>query len=354
MSILADTVKDRTLLIPYLGRVFPAVEKELDKWRRAARNMPDAELSRQALASIAHKRFHCQGGAVFTLYHKNSRALIPFVVALQTVSDYLDNLSDRVAGGEEAGLATLHEAMGSAVDNSLPLTDWYRYFPHRNDGGYLAALVDTCRHSLALVSYYGDVRAEVVRLASLYCDLQVFKHIARAEREQRLRRWFERHACLAPGTEWWEFAAACGSTLGVFALTALAASGPVSRETAEEVLDCYFPWLCGLHILLDYFLDLDEDREHGDLNFVAYYPSPEAAESGLVRFLDEAAARVQRLPRPSFHLMVIKGLLSMYLSDPKARQGGRKKTTQLLLRRGGATVMAMHRLCQAMRSTGRL
>ncbi len=349
-----DLLRDRILLIPYLGGVFPAVEKELDRWRRVACSMSDPELSRQALASIGQKRFHCQGGAVFALYSKKSRGLIPFIVALQTISDYLDNLSDRVSQPGEEGLFALHEAMVAAVDTELPFSDWYRYYPHREDSGYLKALVQTCRNSLVPMVTYSDVSGEVVRLAALYSELQVFKHLARPEREERLQRWYDRHSGMAPGTRWWEFAAACGSTLGIFALMALASAGPVSQSEAEQLLDCYFPWLCGLHILLDYYLDLDEDREHGDLNFVSYYRSPREAVSGLLWFLEEADRRVRQLPRPSFHQMVVKGLLAMYLSDPKAYLGGRKKMTQLLLRRGGTGVLAMHRFCLALRGMGKL
>jgi len=354
MPILTETLKGRKLILPYLRRVLPAAERELDNWRCLASGMPDSELARQALASITHKRFHCQGGSVFALYDQKSRGLIPFIVALQTISDYLDNLSDRVGGAEEASLAALHEAMEAAVDAGLPLADWYRHYPHRDDGCYLKRLVLTCRNAQAFIPGYNDVQPEAIRLISLYSDLQVFKHLEPAGREERLRRWYDRYADLAPEIKWWEFAAACGSTLGIFALAALAAAGPVSQEKVEELLDCYFPWLCGLHILLDYFLDLDEDRESGDLNFVSYYPSPDAMGNGLLRFLDEAARRACRLPRPSFHVMVVKGLLAMYLSDPKATLGGRKKTTQLLLRRGGLEVVAMHRFCLALRYVGKL
>jgi tetraprenyl-beta-curcumene synthase len=346
-------VKDRFLLIPYVFRVFPEVERSLAYWRGRAADMPDAELSAQALASIAHKRFHCQGGSVYALYNgENAPNLVPFIVALQTISDYLDNLCDRSEGSGEAGFSALHGSMEAAVDPSLPLLPWYRHYPHHDDGGYLDELVADCRLALTRLPGYGTVAEQTMRLALLYSDLQVYKHLHPSVREERLKDWFNRHGSPAPGIRWWEFAAACGSTLGIFALTALSAQGPVGTAETEALLECYFPWLCGLHILLDYFIDLDEDSEHGDLNFVSYYSNQADMEEGLLRFLEEALMRAGSLSRPAFHTTVIKGMLAMYLSDPKAYSAGRKKTAQRLLRRGGKETAWMHRSCLVLRQRG--
>ncbi|MCL5981063.1 MAG: tetraprenyl-beta-curcumene synthase family protein, partial [Firmicutes bacterium] len=162
----------------------------------------------------------------------------------------------------------------------------------------------------------------------------------------------ERRVTAAPGVTWWEFAAAAGSTLGIFALSARAAAGTAGGREVAGLLSGYFPWVCGLHILLDYFIDLDEDETYNDLNFVSYYPSPRDAEEGLLRFLREALQSVESLPRPAFHGMVVSGLLALYLSDPKALAPARKKTAQRLLRAGGPEVLHLHRVCLGLRRRG--
>ena len=354
MPAILGQARERLLLSPYILQTLPQVERELNVWRTRAASIPDSELRKQALASIAGKRFHCQGGAVYTLYvpKGQARPLLAFIVALQTISDYLDNLSDRVPGAEEASLRGLHNAVTEAVDPAAERSCWYAYYPHQNDGGYLDALVSVCRQAITFFPGYRDVQEEVSRLASLYSDLQVLKHLEAQSHPARLARWASRPVSLAPGVAWWESAAAAGSTLGILALAAAAAAGPVCRKTTEGLLACYFPWLAGLHILLDYFIDLDEDQESGDVNFVACYPDLEAAEQGLIRFLDESLHRVLRLPRPAFHLMVVKGLLALYLSDPKALAPTRKKTAQRLLRAGGAETLWLHRFCLGLRRVG--
>jgi tetraprenyl-beta-curcumene synthase len=352
MSVLSRA-KDRAVIVPYVFRVFPAVEWQLDTWRAKAATIPDPELRRQAQASLEKKRFHCQGGSIYSLLMPaHASAMIRFIVALQTISDYLDNLCDRVPEADGTSYRTLHQAMTAALERDAPAADWYADYPHGDDGGYLDALVEASGRAVSSLAGYGDVRNEMQRLAGLYSDLQVYKHVEGKQRVEMLVNWADRHRELAPGIYWWEFAAASGSTLAVFALAALASAGPVPPPQAQRLLDAYFPWLCGLHILLDYFIDMDEDREHGDLNFAACYPGSMPMEEGLIRFLRCSLEKVEQLPRPAFHRTVVLGLLALYLSDPKASQGGRIKISQQLLRYGGPEAQWLQKVCVTLRNRG--
>ena len=77
-------------------RVRPDVRRHLQEWKTRAEKIPDPELRRQALMSIETKDFHCEGGAVYALLAGDHYdEAIRFIVAYQTISDYLDNLCDR-------------------------------------------------------------------------------------------------------------------------------------------------------------------------------------------------------------------------------------------------------------------
>ncbi|NLZ93368.1 MAG: tetraprenyl-beta-curcumene synthase family protein [Firmicutes bacterium] len=353
MSSVISRSKDYAVILPYVSRILPLVDQELARWRSKALIIPDEELKKQALASITNKRFHCQGGSIYALYTPlQAEKLVRFIVALQTISDYLDNLCDRVAGASEESFRQLHQAMLAAVDLSVQKQDWYGSYPYQNDGGYLDGLINVSRQALTELPGYKSICAELVKLVHLYIDLQVYKHIEEKERVEKLVKWFSayRHWDIY----WWEFSAACGSTLALFLLAAMAAAGPVPDMEIKSLLSCYFPWLCGLHILLDYFIDLDEDKKHHDLNFVSYYPSQLVAEKGLLRFLEEAKKGAANLPRPAFHRLVIMGLLALYLSDPKACTAERSPLAQKLLQAGGQTACWLHRLCVLLRRMGRI
>lgn len=352
MASFMSTAASLSLIARFVGRVFPLVDAELAVWRQAAAGA-EPELARLALASIRDKRFHCQGGSIYSLYPGvDTGRFVRLVVALQTISDYLDNLCDRAGVADEDAFRQLHLAMTDALDPAGGLHDYYCTYPLKNDGGYLAALVATCRREISRLPGYAAVKPAAVRLASLYSDLQVYKHLDPAVREGKLAAWGERHRAAFPDITLWEFAAACGSTLGLFMLCALAAAPDLTEDEAAAVDSAYFPWICGLHILLDYFIDLAEDRAHGDLNFVAYYRDEAEMTARLTFFRRQAMAAAGRLSGPTFATTVVRGLLAMYLSDPKTRAPLEGRVTAALLGSAGGYTRLLHTLCRLLRRQG--
>ncbi|QCT03489.1 hypothetical protein E6C60_2777 [Paenibacillus algicola] len=301
--------------------ILPEVSAELGKWRRDAEQIPDDELRSQALASIDTKRFHCQGGAVYAAANlPEKHILIPLIVAYQTISDYLDNLCDRSTSLDPKDFRQLHQSMLDAVTPDKALEDYYAYRSEKEDGGYLTRLVMTCREAISQLQGYEAARPYIMDLASLYTDLQVHKHIHPEQREAALLEWWSIHAHRTPHLRWNEFAAATGSTLGVFMLF-LAASDPfLDDQDASSIHAAYFPNVCSLHIMLDYLIDQDEDRIGGDLNFCNYYDDAEAMLSRLTSIVEWARKDVAAIPSAGFHRMIIEGLLALYLSDPKVSE----------------------------------
>jgi len=336
----------------FLTRVLPKVSREINQWELKASNCQDYEIKKQALRSLQSKRFHAQGGSFFALYHPDySVELVSLIVAYQTISDYLDNLCDRTGFQSEAAFRYLHLSMLDALEpGDFRRKNYYRLFPHKKDGGYLDSLVEICRSPIKTFPSYPLVKEKVLQLASLYNDLQVYKHLHPMMRKSRLKRWFKEkgspyRSCLY----WWEFAAASGSTLAIFALLALSTRSSISTEEARQLLEAYFPWVCGLHILLDYYIDQHEDIMEGDFNFAACYASPAEAEERLHHFYKKALEKVSYLPDADFHRTIVKGLLAVYLSDNKAQNPLYRSTIKRLLKSGGKDVTIMYRLCLGLR-----
>lgn len=314
--------------------ILPDVREELARWRKAADQIPNGELRRQAISSMTTKRFHCQGGAVYAAANLSQRhVLIPLIVAFQTISDYLDNLCDRSTSMDERDFRLLHRSMLDSIDPSAEPQDYYRFRDDREDNGYLHRLVRTCQSCICMLPSYEVVRPLVEELVSFYGDLQVYKHIRHDEREQRLLDWWNPRKDLAPGYAWNEFAAATGSTLGVFMLF-LAASRPgLTVEEASAIRRAYFPSICALHIMLDYFIDQEEDALGGDLNFCSFYENDEVKWIRLKDLAADAREAAGTLPDSRFHRMIVEGLMALYLSDPKVnRQAGVRKAAKELMR----------------------
>ena len=320
-------------------KVFPLVYQELDYWKKRAEAIPDLELRKQALASIDTKTFHCEGGSILALLaQENMEESIKFIVAYQTISDYLDNLCDRSTSLDPVDFRALHDSMLTALDVDKEQENYYRYRSEQEDGGYLFELVDTCQSVLKQNEHYDLIKAYLIELAQYYCDLQVHKHVKEEERLPRLQTWFNNHKQSLPPMEWYEFSACSGSTLGIFCLVSNSFQSSFTNSCAEKIVGGYFPYIQGLHILLDYFIDQDEDMEGGDLNFCFYYPNEKKILERLQHFLEKADEYTKGLPHEKFHKLINRGLLAVYLSDEKV-QGNKDISTiaRKMIRSSGGT-----------------
>lgn len=326
-----------SLMAVIYWRIFPAVSDQLSYWKKRALAIPDSELKKQALSSIESKRFHCQGGAVYALLSgKRYKEAIRFIVAYQTISDYLDNLCDRSTSLDPQDFCLLHEAMHDALSPGAPVKNYYEMRNEQDDGGYLTELVQTCQEVLTHIPEYGQFQDQLLWLEGLYADLQVHKHVQISERVPRLKQWFHQHESIAADLQWQEFSAAAGSTLGIFCIVSYSLSHYVTAAFASDIVQVYFPYMQGLHILLDYYIDQQEDDAEGDLNFCWFYESPQRMHERIHYFTDMADRQLMKLPDKTFHSLIRKGLVGLYLGDAKTNaipdRTGLKKT---LLRKGG-------------------
>ncbi|WP_210364834.1 tetraprenyl-beta-curcumene synthase family protein [Bacillus sp. REN3] len=326
-----------SLMYRVYRQVLPQVHRELSYWKSRAAEIPNPELRKQALASIEHKTFHCEGGSILSLTAKGKyKQAIRFIVAYQTISDYLDNLCDRSTSLDPADFAALHESMADSLNLESQPKNYYRERKDQNDGGYLLELVTVCREVLAELEHFDFIEQHLKELCSYYCDLQIHKHVEVEDRVPRLKTWFNDHRADIPDMEWYEFSACTGSTLGIFCLVSYAMRDDFKQEYAESIRHGYFPYIQGLHILLDYFIDQEEDRQGGDLNFCFYYENEEALFRRLGHFVKNADYHTAKLPHRKFHKLINRGLLGVYLSDEKVRsQEGIRKLSREIIRKAG-------------------
>ncbi len=319
-------------------KVLPSVRRYLNHWKAQAKQIPNPELRKQAIASLETKQFHCEGGSIYGLLaNQDWREAIRFIVAYQTISDYLDNLCDRSSSLDPKDFRALHGSIFDALTPGAESPNYYRFRADQNDGGYLTALVRTCQEVLSNVPNYSKITLTLHELASYYCDLQVYKHVKIEERIPRLKTWFALHQEKLPELSWYEFSACAGSTLGIFCLVAYAFDPAFSESLSTQVKNSYFPWVQGLHILLDYLIDQEEDRINGDLNFCFYYKSKGEMTERFKHFIKNATKSVAQLPHTQFHQLISQALLSVYLSDKKVkRQQDVQEIAKQLIKVGGS------------------
>ena len=328
-------------------QVRPRVHKYLAEWKQQAAAIPDPELRKQALASIETKTFHCEGGSIYGLLAGDRYdEAIRFIVAYQTISDYLDNLCDRSTSLDPDDFRALHESMRHALTPGAECRNYYRLRKEQDDGGYLESLVKTCQSVLKGMQAYGRIAPALLELSGYYCDLQVYKHVKEEERVPRLKAWFDLYKDKLPPMDWYEFAACAGSTLGIFCLVSQSLYGECTDELVRRMKDAYFPWMQGMHILLDYLIDQEEDLAGKDLNFCSFYTAKEVMATRLAHFYRHAYGETSRLPVAGFHRMITCGLLAMYLADKKvAGQQGVKNIAWEMIRMGGGCAFFFYIVC---------
>ncbi|HAX73578.1 MAG TPA: DUF2600 domain-containing protein [Firmicutes bacterium] len=312
-----NRLRASTLLYEFYTSYKPKTHDNLNGIKNRAMKIPDSFLKQEAIKSINSKTFHCYGASFYTYLVKTEYqgAFLKFVTSYQTISDYLDNLIDQTTVINETNFRRLHQSMLDVFIMQPPTQNYYQYQIQQDDSGYLKELVLNCQSVLQLLPNYKRYQAVFLKFAYLYVDLQVFKHLKVTQRELKLRHWYEKNKRFAPELTWYEFSAASGSTLGIFALLAYLLSEDEVNIDPDLVFQAFMPSVQLLHIMLDYFIDLEEDEEEGELNFFGYYENLETGVSKLLFQYQAANLSVEKLPLYEFHHMINDGLLALYLAE---------------------------------------
>src|SRR5829696_766672 len=165
----------------FWSTVFPKVRRELHRWERLACAIPDPVLRMHALEKLERERFNTEVAATLaTLAPSASRgAAVTAIVALEVMYDYLDGLTEQPASDPLANGRQLYRAFTDAFAPTGPQRDHYRHHPRGDDGGYLAALAETCRVALWSLPSADAVAPAAVVVVERCGEAQTRTHAAR-------------------------------------------------------------------------------------------------------------------------------------------------------------------------------
>jgi tetraprenyl-beta-curcumene synthase len=306
----------------WLG-VFPVARSAQRRHLARAEAIPDPQLRCDALAAHRDKGANSEGLAALGVLAPAERRpqVVRSLVSYQLMLDYLDGVSERPSEDPIANGLRLHRAFEIALDPAARAEDYYAFATVRDDGGYLAELIDTCRRQLPHLPSYPAIRETLLRQARLGRESQALNHALRfAPVEEEIGDWAERTAAeveIEAGFEWWELiAAAAASSLCVGALLALAATPGATTADARRVESAYFPWAGGLNALLDSLVDLDEDPDGA--SHLRRYGSRERAAERLRVIAAGARRRVAELPDGKVHEAILVAMGALYLIHEEA------------------------------------
>ncbi|MGH2881031.1 MAG: DUF2600 family protein, partial [Solirubrobacteraceae bacterium] len=264
----------------YWLSVFPRVALELRRRRALATRIPDPALRRLALQALQRKGRNLEGAAAFaTLAPRSQRSLVvQALVCGQAMCDYLDVLCEQPSRDPVANGYALHDALLDAVAApGFRDPDYYRHHPHRQDGGYLRAMIEGVSGALARLPAGEAVAAPLARAVKRIASYQALNHCEAHGSYQPFEHWARDEGRSCPHMRWWEAGAGAGSTLSLHVLLGVAADPRVDRREVSAIDEAYFPWIGALHSMLDSLVDREEDLAMGVRGLIDYYLSAEEA-----------------------------------------------------------------------------
>jgi tetraprenyl-beta-curcumene synthase len=312
------------------------VSREVGRWRAIAGVIPDDALRQDALAAIEGKRANIDGAALFwTLPRVRSRELLRLLVAYEILADFLDCTSERAAHVGTTNGRQLHLALIQALDPSLPVSDYYRYHPWAQDGGYVRALVGTCRKTCVGLPSYEAARPLLRRAAQLTQVLALNHEPDPSRRDTALRSWAQEHF---PGEEelaWFEWTGGASAWLTILALLALAADPGRDAREAQDTYAVYLPWVSLTGTMLDSYGDVAQDAADAAHSYIAHYPSTDAAVRRIAEIIRSSLDGATSLRHGERHLVLVSSMVAMYLSKDSVRTPQTRVLTQSLTQAAG-------------------
>jgi tetraprenyl-beta-curcumene synthase len=294
--------------------VFPRVSAELRHWRRSAARIGDPVLRRLALSAL-EKRSNMEGAAAFAAFVRFGprRDVVRALVAFQSIYNHVDMLAEQRGGDQEARARALHEALLLALEPgaAAPACRAHALQSGANDDGHLAEMIETCRWALSRLPGFAAA-SPAVRAAAR--RIVAFQSLSVGE-QGKLEVWALHETLPGSGLEWWETAAAAGSSLAVHALIGASASPVLSRQDIEAIDGAYSSSIGALHSLLDSVVDEAEDTQARQLSLIGCYGSRREASVRLRELAERAIDAARELPDGRMHEVVATAMACSYLGD---------------------------------------
>ncbi|NLD45716.1 MAG: DUF2600 family protein [Clostridiaceae bacterium] len=350
--MVARYSKGPQLIFRHAHKVFPKVETMLLRKQSLYSTLYGNNEESFLKTGFFDNRHLILDGSLFALYPGVSPvSFLKFIVSFQVLAQYIDLLLSREERLKEPSIMeTLFVSYRDAVDSKRKMSCYMGAY----EVDHLSALnklVEECRSQILRVPSYNLVIGQIKKHVQLLSELQMLAHTDRNNIDKSLEAWSLKYYKNYPDITMWEFCAAARSSLPVFVLFAAAYDRNLTSNDVEDICSAYFPWICILQTMLKDFVNPSVLSANG-LNFVHYYKNLKSCEERLAFFIEQALERCSALKYPEFHQTVVKSIISVSLSDPRASQGMNKIASMSLLRKGGEGISMYHKFYRFARFTG--
>ncbi len=311
---MVATLRTFATLSDYGVSIVPRARREIRRWAAAAAAIPDPMLRSHATHAILVDARNAEAVAALaaTAPRRQRRTAVELLVAYQILVDYVDTLGERVCADQLRRGLEIGMALAAAI--AAP-TSPLRLDPLGDDGGYLVALVSTCRGRLWQLPSAAVIERRAEAAAARCAHALAYTHTAsRHGTITELRHW----TTTQEGTvdySWWEIAAGGNSSIAILALLAAAADPLMTCHEAMALAASYWPHVCVMSTMLDSLVDYERDANSGDFSFVSHYPDGTATHDGLIRATTRSLAATEPLRHSHAHTMIVCGVAGYYAAS---------------------------------------
>ena len=304
----------------YRLRILPQARAELSACQRRAEQIPSGILRDVARQALLAKSDILEGALVFAAFAPRPALgeAVRAIAAFEIAFDYLDSVVELSISELALNGLSLCRVLESVLEPDLSSPNYQVHHSNHDDGGYLEALMDTCRAALGKLPSYAAIVEPARRVLSRIATYQSLSHREVNGSQDAFSDWARSQSAPKIDLRWWETGAALGSQLSILALIAAAADPTTQVEQAKAIESAYFPWIGALSTLLDSVVDQYADRRDGQRSLIDYYSSPQVAAERLRLIAVEARKAVLALPDAANHSMILAAMAAFFHTRPQA------------------------------------
>lgn len=348
---MADFINCIYFTKKYSKIVYPIVTKKISEYSRYASNIKSRSIRAYALEALEKNKFDFAVSSVFILYpHVDIPLATDVVFSLQAIIQYLDTICSHSSESSEAFLKLIFSSLKDATNiRSDDFIKYFTFFPSKDDDGYLSILVEKCRQKILQLPSFDIVRDHIVAYLSLFIDLQVIKYSSdQYNRELNLHNWSDAHSLNYTDISNWEFCLSIDSPLTLQMLLSLATNPDLTEDELESINNPFFPWISGIQKILEGYLNYNDTPFSRSINHIFYYSNLKEFEDRIIYFIDKASENKTSIFKA--YRCIIRILLIIYVTHPKAIVGMNKITSKVLLRAGGRGMFMYSNLLKSIKA----
>ncbi len=348
---MADFINCIYFTKKYSKIVYTIVTKKILEYSNYASKIRSRSIRAYALEALEKNKFDFAVSSVFILYpHVDISLATDVVFSFQAIIQYLDTICSHSSASSESFLKLIFSSLKDATNiRSDDFIKYFTFFPSKDDDGYLSILVEKCRQKVLLLPSFDIVRDYIVAYLSLFIDLQVIKYSSdQYNRELNLHNWSDAHAQNYRDISHWEFCMSIDSPLTLQMLLSLATNPDLTEHEVESINNSFFPWICGIQKILEGYLNYNDTLFSRSINHIFYYTNLKEYEDRIIYFIKKA--NEYKASNFRAYRCIIKILLIIYVTHPKATVGMNRITSKVLMKAGGRGMFMYSNILKPMKA----